>query len=345
MNPHPPTVIERAVRSAAQPHRVRAGPAAAELALVVVFLSLVASGLLIQTAVELRRGEGVSALEVFRQKPTSANLRAYEHSLEDASVLARALRPWFQFAQFAWLRDGGEKALVGRDGWLFYRPGFDDMVARRSPAATATNDPVAAIVAFRDALAARGIQLLVVPAPNKESVYPDQLTRRSLPGPNLDVAQHARPAGAAPIRQRRMRGLVRRVRRSAQPTLPQRNRRRSISSKTATGRPPAWSSRPGPWRSACWNRAGPGPGHTVYSREARAGGASRRRAAHVAVDRHRTGSVPETVPCVQVVRADSGQPYQDEPDSEVLVLGDSFLRIYSRTSPARRVSSPTWRGN
>jgi alginate O-acetyltransferase complex protein AlgJ len=137
----------------------------------------VASGILVQTTVEIRSGQGSSALEVFRQKPTAANLRAYERSLEDSSVLARTLRPWFQWAQFAWLRDGGEKVLVGRKGWLFYKPGFDDMVSRGNARPHATNDPATAVVAWRDALAARGIQLLVVPAPNKESIYSDYLTR------------------------------------------------------------------------------------------------------------------------------------------------------------------------
>ena len=139
------------------PSRTRA----AELALAIFFLVLVASVIVIQTTVEIHRGEGISALEVFRQKPTAAHLRAYEHGLEDASVVARALRPWVQFAQFDWFRDGGEKALIGRDGWLFYKPGFDDMVSRGSASPRATDDPVAAIVAWRDALAARGIQLLV----------------------------------------------------------------------------------------------------------------------------------------------------------------------------------------
>jgi hypothetical protein len=36
---------------------------------------------------------------------------------------------------------------------------------------------------------------------------------------------------------------------------------------------------------------------------------------------------------MQVVRAGAGQPYQDHPESEVLVLGDSFLRIYQQDEP------------
>ena len=48
-------------------------------------------------------------------------------------------------------------------------------------AASATNDPVAAIVDFRDQLAAHGIRLVVMPVPNKESVYPDRLTSRAEP--------------------------------------------------------------------------------------------------------------------------------------------------------------------
>jgi hypothetical protein len=44
-------------------------------------------------------------------------------------------------------------------------------------------------------------------------------------------------------------------------------------------------------------------------------------------------SVPERVPCVQVVRGDTGQPYHDHPESEILILGDSFLRIYEQDEP------------
>jgi hypothetical protein len=42
---------------------------------------------------------------------------------------------------------------------------------------------------------------------------------------------------------------------------------------------------------------------------------------------------PETVPCVQVARYGSGELYKDGGDAEVLVLGDSFMRIYQQDQP------------
>jgi hypothetical protein len=42
---------------------------------------------------------------------------------------------------------------------------------------------------------------------------------------------------------------------------------------------------------------------------------------------------PETVNTRQVVDASTGELYRDDPMAEVLVLGDSFLRIYERDEP------------
>ncbi len=42
---------------------------------------------------------------------------------------------------------------------------------------------------------------------------------------------------------------------------------------------------------------------------------------------------PESLACLQVVRSDTGTPYRDSPESEVLILGDSFLRIYEQDEP------------
>ena len=153
---------------------------AAERFLVLAFLCVIAIPPIVQTVWEWRRDRHVQALELFYERPTSAHLRAYEQELEDASWLGNGVRPWVQYAQFAWFRDGGEKTLIGRDDWLFYRPGVRYATDRPTlPEAEAVDQAHQAIVAFRDALAQRDIQLLVVIAPNKETVYPDMLSAQA----------------------------------------------------------------------------------------------------------------------------------------------------------------------
>src|SRR6516225_2861812 len=90
---------------------------------IVVFLAVLTGPPIVQAIVETRRGDRPAVLEVFSRPPTPSNLRAYEKSLQDASVTARLLRPLLQAAQFFLLRDAGEKAIAGRGGWLFYEPG------------------------------------------------------------------------------------------------------------------------------------------------------------------------------------------------------------------------------
>src|SRR5689334_9302824 len=138
--------------------------------LIIAFLAIIAGVPLAQIILEFRDENGVRALEIFGQAPTAENLRLFEHNLEAANWANRFTRPWLQFAQFAWLNEGGDKAVIGRQGWYFYKPGLKYMLARPdgSKPQPGTNDPVAAITDFRDQLATRGIQLLVVPVPNKD---------------------------------------------------------------------------------------------------------------------------------------------------------------------------------
>ena len=42
---------------------------------------------------------------------------------------------------------------------------------------------------------------------------------------------------------------------------------------------------------------------------------------------------PESLACLQVVQSDAKTPYRDATESEVLILGDSFLRVYERDEP------------
>ena len=121
------------------------------------------------------------------------DIQTYEQDLKDCSNLVQWLIPRMQVATTGWLRGGNEDAYCGREGWLFYRPDVDYLVgpgfldpkvlARRAASgnewkAPPQPDPVKAIVDFRDQLAKRDIQLVVVPTPLKPMIYPERYTRR-----------------------------------------------------------------------------------------------------------------------------------------------------------------------
>jgi alginate O-acetyltransferase complex protein AlgJ len=119
-----------------------------------------------------------------------AGLTGFETALEDESVLGRALRPDAQQLLSGRLGAGNERVYVGRDGWLFFRPdveyltgrGFleEDVLRRRIAKASELTtlpqpDPRPAILEFHRQLAARGVTLVLVPAPVKPGVHPEKL--------------------------------------------------------------------------------------------------------------------------------------------------------------------------
>jgi len=120
-------------------------------------------------------------------------LRAYESEMEKTSIFANTLRPYMQMTRYLLFGDLGEKAIGGRKGWFYYKPDVEYLVRpyildKRSfivdpNAKPLTDDPVSAIVKFKSQLDSLGIDLLVVIIPGKPSVYPDMLT--SAMGPSL----------------------------------------------------------------------------------------------------------------------------------------------------------------
>jgi hypothetical protein len=165
-----------------------------ELGLILGLLAVVGAVPIAQTVLDLARGERVQATDVFRRWPSARNLREFEHTLEERSWFEQQFRPGMQQLLFATLHDTGPKAILGRDQWLFYRPDLRYVLEPDRP------DPVAldsrwvqppdhrtrresverTILRFRDQLQERGIALVVVPVPGKPSVYPDRVTRREL---------------------------------------------------------------------------------------------------------------------------------------------------------------------
>lgn len=290
--------------------------------LIAIFLAMLASAPLVQTVAEARRGKWPAAFEIFRNRPDPASLHAFERRLQDDSLTAQTLRPWMQAAQFFAIRDAGQKVLVGKDGWLFYQPGVNAVTQRPRPGESTTADALAAAIHFRDSLSVRGIRLIVVPVPNKESVYPDQLVSCEPPQHIPDEQMRAFFDGCAKagVETVDLFAVYREARRNS--TVP-------LFLK----------------QDSHWSPAGMELAAQVVA--SRIGGSSPgtydRRTVFVA--RHgdlvqmlrspviESRLAPEAVTATQIYRRDTGALYADDTNSDILVLGDSFLRIFEQDEP------------
>ncbi len=124
---------------------------------------------------------------------TSRYLRAFENKVEDENALVLAVRPKYQLAVWKIFNDPGEKVVLGKnpsrlssDPWLYYRQDVEFLV-QPSPLdvrSAKLDNPISAISKFRDQLKAKGVELLVVIVPGKPSIYPERLTGAALNGAN-----------------------------------------------------------------------------------------------------------------------------------------------------------------
>lgn len=107
--------------------------------------------------------------------------------LESASSVAAWLTPPLRRVLSGTLHGGNESVYIGWSGWLFYRPDVEYLtrpgflqqpVLDRQTSDHLQGDPLPAIMQFRDALAQRGIALLLAPTPVKPMIYPEQFALR-----------------------------------------------------------------------------------------------------------------------------------------------------------------------
>ena len=175
------------------------------LVLVCMFLTMCGGVTLIQSLFDIRRPEaGPSVAPSISEHTFSSDssfgdvlrlnsrltslIEDVEASLEARSWLGRVVRPAIQWILFKFSGVGNESVYAGRDGWLFYRPEIEYLTGRgfldpqqlrtRSLVGGGENarlqpDSVLGILDFHRQLAARGIDLVVLPVPVKASIHPD----------------------------------------------------------------------------------------------------------------------------------------------------------------------------
>ena len=127
---------------------------------------------------------------------TSRYLRAFEKKVEDENALVLAVRPRYQLAVWKIFNDPGEKVVLGNgEGrWLFYRQDVEFLV-QPSPLdvrSAKLDNPIQAILKFRDQLKAKGVELLVVVTPGKPSIYPERLTAAGINITGANAAGHGK---------------------------------------------------------------------------------------------------------------------------------------------------------
>lgn len=277
-----------------------------------VFLLIIFGVPVSQAAIEIWRGHTPQALDIFTTVPKQDALRSYEKDLERSSVYAEGFRPWMQYLTYVILRSPGEKAILGRDGWLFYRPDVQYLVESNE------SDPLTAILTFQRQLASRGIRLMVIPMPGKPSIYPNKLTAR--PGfrsPTRDLIARLRAAGVETP------DLFALFEAPPEPYYLIRDTHWSGSAARVAAATVARRIHDLGWIDYGSEEYGVRP--ILVKRR----GDIIRMMKAPALERE---FPPEEVRCEQVI-APNGQLYKDDPHSPILILGDSFMRIYETDEP------------
>ena len=266
-----------------------------------------------------------------------AAIQRFTDRLDTDSLLARHLRPAVQLLLTQRLGSGNERVYTGRDDWLYYASdvrhvvgrGFLDtgQLARRAASGdslseAAAPDPRPALRAFNEALARRGITLVLLPTPVKPSIHPEQLGVRASLAPvrNVSFSQFADEMRAAGVRLFDPAPL--------------------LTDFAALG-DAAYLVRDTHWRpnavvavaeelARFLQRQTPLPEREPLSLDARLARVSNRGDIVGLLDLPaRWSPYPaETVEVRRILTAD-GRPWRPDPTADVLLLGDSFANIFS----------------
>ncbi|MBK9088314.1 MAG: hypothetical protein IPL90_04390 [Holophagales bacterium] len=277
--------------------------------------------------------------------PSAETLRSWETRLENASGLRSFVQRNTQTFLTGVLGAGNSKVFVGDGGWLYYQPGLDfvtgpaitdpDALRRRrkkmvdkSLEADPSPDPGPALLQLRSDLAARGIELVLFPVPDKVSMEPGHLGRRfegSPPG--FRPSNRGMESFVAGLRRQGIEVFAldpasvpepgqRYLRADTHWTPPLMERAAAdlatlIRTKVSLPAPAS----PSPWK---------------VERELRSNGGDLLGMLRLPEDQK--VFAPQDVVTHRVTTAADGRPWSASIGSEVVLLGDSFTNIYSDSS-------------
>ena len=174
--------------------------------LIALFLLTIIAVPTIQLVGEYRAAGSISRMpmvSIFRSLPWvphGEDLKRVERSLENESLVSQWLLPRMQYLLTVLMGAGNEQVYLGHDPWLFYRADVDHVIGppfldstrlkHRLQTSGIQPDPIKGIVDFRNQLAARGIDLVVLPVSVKPSMEGEMLA--------MSKANRAKASGALP---------------------------------------------------------------------------------------------------------------------------------------------------
>ncbi|WP_052812765.1 alginate O-acetyltransferase AlgX-related protein [Desulfonatronum thioautotrophicum] len=264
---------------------------------------------------------------------------SFEDDLEDASILGQLVRPGMQTA-LVHLGVGNEQAYIGREGWLFYRPGLDFLtgpgfleprqLARRAAAGNEWQpapqpDPRKALIDLHRQLQARDIELVVMPTPVKPMVHPEMFAAGLSTTTPLN-----NPSFTTFLRDLRQAGIL------VFDPLPD-----LMQAKAETGHP-QFLATDTHWRPEAMQRVARELGDFLHQHDLlpqhQAPVGFRTRSAEIAhigdianmleLPRNSPLFPPETVPLQQILDTQDNF-WRPDPEANILLLGDSFTNIFA----------------
>jgi acetyltransferase AlgX (SGNH hydrolase-like protein) len=336
---------------------------AQQITLAALFLGIIWTVPITQSIIEVADGETPQIIEMVigmfdldEDTTLEEHLRSFESDIEEYSFFEENLRPLFQLVRYFATKDMGAKALRGNvapDGqrWYFFQPGINylteayfrdiesldkasggTVISGGGMAKQAGDDPVAVIRDFADQMQARGIKLLVVPVPGKASIYPDRLTSTVEAG--TPVYAHT----SRFIKELKDKGVevvnIHEVLVKNRPAADARGESLYMASDTH-------------WSGAGVNLAAKAIADRIKQEDWYKELVLGQRYYREKIPVGRRGDIPEMtqlplqedlfttekVDCYQVLDKETHALYEDAPASPVLLLGDSFSRVFQTDDP------------